>query len=42
MSVEVGETIESFKDGKKIIGVCVLLFKMNELVTSMSKINKLN
>ena len=42
MSVEVGETIESLKDGNEITGVDVLLFKMNELVISMSKINKLN
>ena len=39
MSVGVGETMESLED---VTGVCVLLFKMNELVISMSKINKLN
>ena len=32
MSVEVGETIESFKEGT---GECVLLFKGNELVLSI-------
>ena len=42
MSVGVSEIIESLEDGNKITGVYVLLFKMNGLVISMSKINKLH
>ena len=37
MAVGVDETIESLKEGEKLAGGCVLLFKVNGLVNSMLK-----